>query len=326
MMKTALASGVVLVALAVPLRSQPAAVWKDPSPHAIQFVPVAQDVRLEVLDWGGAGRPIVLLAGGGDTAHAFDDFAPKLTGEFHVYGITRRGFGESSFAPVTSGAETWGDDVLAVLDALKLERPVLAGHSIGGQELSSIGTRFPNRVAGLVYLDAGYPYAFDNGKTPTFEEISKLSFPQTPAPRDADLASFDALRQYNIRVLGFPFPEGELRHKRSVTPDGRVGPPRAAPGGTSLLKVMTKFAQIPTPALFLVSSQSPGVWAETSTDPKTQEQMAALNGFLERQATAIREGLPGARVVKLTRANHYVHLSNEADVLREMRAFVASLR
>lgn len=325
MMKPALAIGVLLVALAVPIGAQEPAAWTDPASHHAQFIPVGQDVRLEVLDWGGTGRPLVLLAGGGDTAHVFDDFAPKLTGDFHVYAITRRGFGESSFAPVTEGAATWGDDVLAVLDALKLEKPILAGHSIAGQELSSIGSRFPNRVAGLVYFDAGYPYAFDNGKIPTFEEISRMVFPQTPAPTDADLASFDAMRRYYVRLLGFTFPEGELHQKRSVTPDGRVGPPRAAPGGTSLLKAMTKFAQMTAPALFLVSSQSPGVWAETSTDPKTKEQMAALNGFLERQAEAIREGLPGARVVKLTRANHYVFLSNEAEVLREIRAFVAGL-
>ena len=325
MMKMALAQGVVVLSLAVPFQTS-SPVWKDPSSHTSQFVPVTQEVRLEVLDWGGTGRPLVLLAGGGDTAHVFDDFAPKLAGEFHVYGITRRGFGESSFAPVDFGAQTWGDDVVAVLDALKLERPILAGHSIAGQEMSSIGTRFPNRVAGLVYFDAAYPYAFDNGKTPTFEEISRMAFPQTPAPTDADLASFDAMRQYYLRVLGFTFPEGELHQKRSVTPDGRVGLPRPNPGGTSLLKAMTKFAQIPAPALFLVSSQSPGVWADASTDPKTREQLAALNGFLERQAEAIREGLPSARVVKFSRANHYVFLSNEADVLREMRAFSAGLR
>ena len=324
MVRCALA--VFLVAVAVPVGAQEPTAWKDPASHVTQFIPVAPDVRLEVLDWGGTGRPLVLLAGGGDTAHVFDDFAPKLSSEFHVYGITRRGFGESSFAPITLGATSWGDDVLAVLDALKLERPILAGHSIAGQELSSIGTRFPDRVAGLVYFDAGYPYAFDNGKNPTFEEISRLVFPQTPAPTDADLASFDALRQYYLRVVGFSFPDGELHQKRSVTPEGRVGPPRPNPGGTSLLKAMTKFAQIPAPALFLVSSQSPGVWADTSTDPKTKEQLAALNGFLERQAEAIREGIPSARVVKFARANHYVFLSNEADVLREMRAFLAALR
>jgi hypothetical protein len=130
MTKWALAGGAMFLAIAVPLRSQQPAAWKDPASHSTRFIQVAQDVRLEVVDWGGTGRPLVLLAGGGDTAHVFDDFAPKLAGEFHVYGITRRGFGESSFAPVDLGAQTWGDDVVAVLDALKLEKPILDRHTL----------------------------------------------------------------------------------------------------------------------------------------------------------------------------------------------------
>jgi pimeloyl-ACP methyl ester carboxylesterase len=57
-------------------------------------------------------------------------------------------------------ADQLGDDVLAVIEALKLNRPVLIGHSIAGEELSSVGTRYPDKVAGLVYLDAGYSYAY----------------------------------------------------------------------------------------------------------------------------------------------------------------------
>jgi non-heme chloroperoxidase len=64
-------------------------------PPRIQFVEVQPGVRLEVVDWGGKGRPVVLLAGLGDTAHVFDKFAPKLADAWHVYGITRRGFGAS---------------------------------------------------------------------------------------------------------------------------------------------------------------------------------------------------------------------------------------
>ena len=41
------------------------------------------------------------------------------------------------------------------MDALKLTRPILVGHSLGGEELSSIGSRHPERVSGLIYLDAG---------------------------------------------------------------------------------------------------------------------------------------------------------------------------
>jgi hypothetical protein len=56
----------------------------DSTSHTVQFVAVENNVKLEVLDWGGSGRPLVLLAGLGDTAHVFDKFAPKLTGAYHV--------------------------------------------------------------------------------------------------------------------------------------------------------------------------------------------------------------------------------------------------
>jgi pimeloyl-ACP methyl ester carboxylesterase len=137
----------------------------DSSPHQVQFVPVEKDVKLEVLNWGGTGRPLIVLAGLGNTAHIFDKFAPKLTAHYHVYGITRRGFGASSKPPPTVAnyaADRLGDDVLAVITALKLNRPILVGHSIAGEELSSIGSRHSEKVAGLIYLDAAYTYAYYN--------------------------------------------------------------------------------------------------------------------------------------------------------------------
>lgn len=64
-------------------RATPKTAWKDPSPHTMQFVTADntanKPVNLEVLDWGGSGRPLVLLAGLGNTAHIFDKFAPNLT-------------------------------------------------------------------------------------------------------------------------------------------------------------------------------------------------------------------------------------------------------
>ncbi|MBV8845847.1 MAG: alpha/beta hydrolase [Bryobacterales bacterium] len=143
--------------LSAALRGQDAT---DNTPHSVQFLTVDKDVKLEVLDWGGAGRPILLLTGLGNNAHIFDRFAPRLTEKYHIYGVTRRGFGKSSApAPTPSNyaADRLGDDVLAVIDQLKLVKPVLAAHSLGGEELSSIGSRYPEKVAGLIYLDAGYP-------------------------------------------------------------------------------------------------------------------------------------------------------------------------
>jgi hypothetical protein len=44
------------------------------------------------------------------------------------------------------------------------------------------------------------------------------------------------------------------------------------------------------------------------------------------QVAAVEAGVPSAGVVRLPKANHYVFLSNEADVLREMRAFLDGLK
>jgi hypothetical protein len=69
----------------------------DRSSHTVKFIQVDKDVLLEVLDWGGSGRPLVLLAGANTTAHIFDTFlVPKLIDKYHVYGITRRGSGKGT--------------------------------------------------------------------------------------------------------------------------------------------------------------------------------------------------------------------------------------
>lgn len=321
---------VVVALLVARLYARDSAEWKDPSPHVTRFVNVEKDVRIEVLDWGGSGSPIVLLAGGGDTAHVFDDFAPKLTADHHVYGLTRRGFGASGFSPVGYGADRLGDDVVAVMNALQLTKPVLVGHSLAGEELSSVGTRYPDRVAGLIYLEAAYPYAFDDGKGPTFEQFQKLQAPQPPPPGPADLASFRALQLYYERVNGFRFPEAELRARWESSADGQVTKQRNYPGYATILNGMKKYMSIPVPALVIFANpHGLGAWVDNNTDPAVQQAAnaysAALAVLVQAQENALKKGVPTARVVTLPGAHHYVFLSNPTDVLQEMRAFLAGL-
>jgi non-heme chloroperoxidase len=79
-----------------------------------------------------------------------------------MYGITSRGFGNSSAAPAEASncsVSRLGDDVATVISTLKLSRPVLAGHSAAGKVLSAVAARHPDAVLALIYIDAGYPYA-----------------------------------------------------------------------------------------------------------------------------------------------------------------------
>jgi hypothetical protein len=110
------------------------------------------DVRSAVprCAWVRHSADTATSAGLGNTAHIFDKVAPKLTTAYHVYGITRRGFGASSVPASGYSADRLGDDVLEVMAALELIKPVLIGHSIAGEELSSVGSRRPELVGGLI--------------------------------------------------------------------------------------------------------------------------------------------------------------------------------
>ena len=309
-------------------------VWRDPSPHTAQMVSVDKNVRLEVLDWGGAGRPLILLAGGGNTAHVFDEFAPKLTAKWHAYGITRRGFGRSSYAPLNGGGgDRLGEDVVAVIRALKFNKPVLVGHSIAGVELSSVATRHPESIAAVVYLEAAYPYAFDKGNGPTMNQFLALQGPQAPTPDESDLRSLTALQKWDREVFGFPLPESEFQQTWDSGPDGRVEKPRDFPGSEMFMTIMkgtTKYTRVPVPALAIFAiPHTPETWITKITDPTVRgaadTYWTALDAITQKQAKAFEEGVPTARVVRL-RGMHYIFVSNESDVLREMGAFLNDLK
>src|SRR6266446_1918187 len=125
----------------------------DQSPHKSGFI-TANGVKLHYLDWGGKGETMLFLHGIGDTPHGFDDFAPKFTNQFRVLGLTRRGHGESEKPDSGYDTATRVEDIRQFLDALKIPRAVLVGHSAAGGELTMLAGVHPDRAIKLVYLDA----------------------------------------------------------------------------------------------------------------------------------------------------------------------------
>ncbi|MEO5818485.1 MAG: alpha/beta hydrolase [Gemmatimonadaceae bacterium] len=299
----------------------------DASPHQVRFVSLGEDVRLEVLDWGGSGRPVVLLAGLGGTAHDFDDFAPKLAATYHVYGVTRRGFGRSSSPAFGYGADRLGDDVLATIDSLGLRRPIVAGHSMAGEELSSIGSRYPDKVAGLIYLDAGYDYAFydqsHGNVTIDINEIirrlDKLRFGSGASSQERHKAML------TLADTSLPAFVKGMRWwlQQPAAPGGPVSRPMARVP-YAIVSGQQKYTEIHGPVLAIFASPS-AVPPGAENDSAMHAMIAEADSATELQASAFARGVPQARVVRLARANHFVFRSNEDDVLREMRAFIGSL-
>jgi non-heme chloroperoxidase len=309
--------------------------WRDPSPHQVRWITVDSSVRLEVLDWGGSGRPVVLL-GCYLTAHMHDEFAPKLTNQFHVYGITRRGIGASDKPTTGYTVQRSANDVLEVLDSLNLQKSLLVGTSCAGQILTMFASQHSDRLNGLVYLDgATGPTLTPAEYDPPMPDPTTLprSIKPPPAP---DYTSFEAYRIAQRRDQRVAFPEAELRQQFVANPDGSVGRSLLSPvirrAITVDARVKPDYAGIRVPVLAIYQAERP--FEEVAADytiRNEQERAALRQQYAATRALYIRwqhdllAGVPTARIVELPGASLFMFLSNEADVLREVRAFAATL-
>jgi len=128
--------------------------WQDTTTHKIHYVEMDDKVKLEVVDWGGEGTPLVFLAGLALNAHTFDPLVPSFTDSYRVIGISRVGHGNSESRKEDFSTSRLTKDIITVLDKMNIERAIFAGHSFAGGELNHLGRHFPERVKGLIYIDA----------------------------------------------------------------------------------------------------------------------------------------------------------------------------
>jgi pimeloyl-ACP methyl ester carboxylesterase len=305
------------------------AAFVDLSPHTQRFVTADDGTRLEVLDWGGSGRVLLLLAQMGQTAHIYDDWAPTLTTRFRVLGMTRRGFGASSVPVAGYYADRLGQDVLAVLDGEHLDSPILVGNGFAGEELSWVGAHVPaRRIAGLVYLDAAYD------RTGVAEEAALVKrIP--PAPGAApDTSSIVAFARWASAGLGVPIPASEVAQLARIATDGRVMGERTPPAVREQILagvVAADYLRIRVPALAIYARRtiSQAFRGCTTDDAAGREACRDLETWTEQQrirsVRALKTIRAPVRVVELPDASPFVFLSNASQVAREIEQFSSAL-
>lgn len=100
----------------------------------------------------GEGPPVVLLHGGPGLSDYMDSLASELVDGYDVVRYQQRGLTPSTTAGPFD-VETQLADVLAVLDRLTLERPLIVGHSWGGHLAMHLIAAHPERVSGALIID-----------------------------------------------------------------------------------------------------------------------------------------------------------------------------
>jgi len=285
--------------------AQSSGAQRDPSPHQVRWVTVDSSVKLEVLDWGGSGRPLVLLACYLST-HVYDEFAPKLTDQFHVYGITRRGIGASDKPATGYSVQQSANDLFDAFNSLKLQQALLVGHSCAGQVLTMFAAQHADRLRGLVYLDGATDPTLTADVGSPMPDFATLPRPMSERPaRNWDFP--EAVNQERLDPV----------IRKAITVDARMKP---------------DYARVRVPVLAIYQEQRPFEEVAAGYTIRNDQERAALRQYYAatralytRWQEDLLAGAPTARIVKLTGANLFMFLSNEADVLREIRGFATTL-
>jgi len=270
-------------------------------PKTIKFKGAA--FELNCVDYGGEGRPPMLLVHGG-AAHArwWDFVAPALTGRFHVMALDQRGHGDSPWtAQWAYGSRHYAADLEAVIGGWGQGAPVLVGHSMGGHSVMVYAAGHSERLRAMIAIDSipAYPEhavaalgAIADRPASVYESIQDAvaSFRLLPGET---LAAPEVLR--HVAELSFrQRADGKWVHKM----DRRTL--RREP-----IQLDGELARIRCPALLIKAAQSPVL--------------------SESFALAMAARMARGRMVELENSNHHVPIDNPLGLVAAMTPFLAEI-
>jgi len=301
----------------------------SPESPDVQFVELEPGVSLEVLDWGGDGDPLLFLAGLGNTAHVYEDFAHHFTGNYRVYGLTRRGYGASSQPKYGYDVSTLANDIKGVIDSLGIDKVTLIGHSIAGDEMTVFATRYPERTNKLVYLDAAY----DRSDFVTLMQKAPYPPQAQPVMSAADSASSLTVSAYLSNMFGMKYPEEEVLATRTFEEDGTLsGSVTPDQIGVKIIMSLVKpdyqSVQCPSLAVYAVFNHVNELFPNYQDFDQHNKLMAhqameVLKPYVLDQIQYFMDHMEGEQVVQFDGADHFIFLTHEREVVNEVLKFLA---
>ena len=124
------------------------------NPVRDEFI-VAGDLTFHYLQWGEQGTPVIFVHGLTANAFCFQAFADDLARDHRVFAYDLRGRGDSDKPESGYSIPIHAADLAELIDELGLDRPVVAGHSLGGFIALYFAAHYPQKLSKLVLIDAG---------------------------------------------------------------------------------------------------------------------------------------------------------------------------
>jgi pimeloyl-ACP methyl ester carboxylesterase len=278
-------------------------------------------LRVHFRDWGRDGAPpLIIVHGLRDHSHSFDDLARALAGRFHVYALDLRGHGDSETTPYYAFGH-FVLDLHNMIRALRLERPILVGHSMGGEIVATYAGSFPAVPAKVVMIEGLGPPPLDmqdevKWVVDGFTRVDRaLAGP--PGLKDLE-AAYRRLRDRNPRL-------GEEQARRLAVLGTRAREDGmlewkfdamlctlALTGPFDLEFAMAFWRRIAAPTLLVHGTESGEFW-------RGKPESAYLDrDDLARRVAAFRD----VRLVEIAGAGHMVHFDRPEELAATLGAFL----
>lgn len=263
-------------------------------------------IKLHVRQWGGGESSFLLVHGLSSNAHTWDGVAQQLAAAgWAVTAVDQRGHGLSDkpasgydFATVTA-------DLRHLIDALELEKPVLAGQSWGGNVLLEFGARYPNTASHLIFVDGGFLELYRRG---SWEQIAiELRPPNlNGTPRD--------LLKQRMSQFHPDWSEAGIEatlHNFEALPDGTVRPWLSLDRHMMILRAMYDqrpgdlYPLMQEPVLICAADDG-SEWAQRKREP----------------VVAATAAIPHARALWFEHTDHDIHVQRPFALAQAMLEFV----
>lgn len=260
-------------------------------------------VRSHVVDWGGpADAPAILFIHGLNltaNARVWSLAAPTLAQKFRVMALDLRGHGLTpSPSDDDFSFEALCGDMQSVCDQLGLGRPIVVGHSWGGDVALQYAARQVDGAAGAVILDGGF---VGINRVMTWPQAEQMATPLRTCTRLAevqDLAKYWLREFYSAEVFELIMGGFEVRA------DDTVSPRLAHHNQLTIARAQwqqnpdTLYAQVKCPALFLPCLPPEG------HDPMPKQYLA----WKQNRMALVQTVMTNARIKWLEDSIHDVHL------------------
>ena len=256
----------------------------------------------------GEGRPCLVLHGGpGLSGEAIGPWFPDAGGALRTITVDLPGHGDSSGGGASAlSLEAMADTVAALADALKLERPILCGWSMGGAVALHGALRHPERIGGLLLVSAAAKYDLE-GVGPravaagaTQEQLALFGDTNVP-----DAAAMERFWKTILPLYLHP----DKRHLGEELLAGvRFRPDGVLPLTEAVIcyDVRPRLGEIRTPALVI------GGEADFMIPPNLCRELA--------------DGLPNGRFVEIAGAGHFPFAEQPAAFEQAVQAWLAEQR